>query len=457
LYATLRPVNQMNECAMTNLPAEPHELTAAEAARLIAARALSAEDLARACLARIAERDPAVKAWVAVDAERAIAKARECDKLQAAHGPLGPLHGLPVGIKDMIDTADLPTTNNSPLYQGHRPAQDAQAVRLLTAAGAYVLGKTDTVEFAGAGRKAATRHPLDPARTPGGSSSGSGAAVGDRQVPLALGTQTAGSHIRPASFNGIYALKPTHGTVPLPGARQFAQTLDTIGWYGRSPEDLILVAQAYRVAGIGALPSLRIEGLKIGVARTHNWDRAAPETQAAVERAATLLAEAGARVTDLALPAGFETLNDDQRMVMRWEAQAHFLPDVLEHGARAHPGLHGWALNSDGATPERYLAAIDHAAACRAALDALFGAELDAILTPSAVGEAPVGPEETTGDPVMNSMWTLLHAPCINIPGATGPNGLPVGVTLAGPRLGDARLLAVAKAVAPVLDPMLRA
>jgi Asp-tRNA(Asn)/Glu-tRNA(Gln) amidotransferase A subunit family amidase len=441
---------------MTDLPAEPHDLTAAEAARLIAERALTAEELTRACLARIEARDPVVKAWVTVDPDRAIARARELDKRQAASGLLGPLHGLPVGIKDMIDTADLPTTNNSPLYQGHRPAQDAQAVRFLTAAGAYVLGKTDTVEFAGAGRKAATRHPRDPARTPGGSSSGSGAAVGDRQVPLALGTQTGGSHIRPASFNGIYALKPTHGTVPWPGARQFAQTLDTIGWYGRSPDDLILVAQAYRVAGIDALPDLPAEGLRIGVARTHNWDKAAPETHAAIERAAALLAEVGATVTDLDLPAGFERLNDDQRAVMRWEAQAQFLPDVLEHGDAAHPGFHDWALNKEGVTPERYLDALNNAAACRAALDGLFGASLDAILTPSAVGEAPLGPEQTTGDAIMNSMWTLLHAPCINIPGATGPNGLPVGVTLAGPRLGDARLLAVAKSAAPVIDPGLR-
>jgi Asp-tRNA(Asn)/Glu-tRNA(Gln) amidotransferase A subunit family amidase len=442
---------------MTELPAEPHDLTAAEAAHLIADRALSAEALARSCLARIEARDPAVRAWVTVDPDRAIAKARELDKVQAAFGTLGPLHGLPVGIKDMIDTADLPTTNNSPLYQGHQPAQDAQAVRFLKAAGAYVLGKTDTVEFAGAGRKAATRHPMDPARTPGGSSSGSGAAVGDRQVQLALGTQTGGSHIRPASFNGIYALKPTHGTVPVGGARHFSHTLDTIGWYGRSPDDLVLVAQAYRVHGSDALPALRVEGLKVGLARTHNWEQAAPETQAAIERAAALLAEAGATVTDLDLPGEFETLNDDQRAIMAWEAQAQYLPEVMEHGGAAHPGFHDWAMNQKGATPERYLTAVNNAARCRARHDALFGPSLDAILTPSAVGEAPVGPEQTTGDAIMNLMWTLLHAPCVNIPGATGPNGLPVGVTLAGPRLGDARLLAVAKAAAPVIDGDLRA
>jgi Asp-tRNA(Asn)/Glu-tRNA(Gln) amidotransferase A subunit family amidase len=441
---------------MPDLPTEPHALTAAEAALLIREKRLSAEELTRSCLARIAARDAAVKAWAFLDPDRAIAKARESDKVLAASGPKGPLHGLPLGVKDMIDTGDMPTTNNSPIYEGHRPALDANGVRILVANGALTLGKTDTVEFAAGGRKALTRHPMDSTRTPGGSSSGSGAAVGDKQVPLAFGTQTAGSHIRPASFNGIYALKPTHNTLPWPGARHAAPTLDTLGWYGRSPDDLILVAEAARVPGITSLPAIKVEGLKVGVARTHNWPKAAPETVAAIERAAGLLAEAGAEVRDLDLPAGFETLNEAQRVVMAWESKTQFLPEYLDHYDRLHPEFRRKVENGDGITPEQYLAAIDHAAACRPAFDGLFGASLDVVLTPSAPGEAPVGPEVTTGDYVMNTMWTLLHVPCVNIPGATGPNGLPVGVTLAGPRLGDARLLSVAKAVAPLLDGDLR-
>ena len=441
---------------MPSLPSQPNELTASEAASLIADRKLSVEELTRSCLERISERDEAVKAWAYLSPERAIGKAKELDKVLIHAGSMGPLHGLPFGVKDMIDTGDMPTTNNSPIYAGNRPAQDAQVVRVMAAQGAFALGKTDTVEFAAGGRKALTRHPLDPTRTPGGSSSGSGAAVGDKQVPLALGTQTGGSHIRPASFNGIYALKPTHGVVPVPGIRHFSPTLDTLGWYGRSPDDLILVARAFRLRDIDALPTIRTEGLRVGVARTHNWSVAEPETHAAVERAATLLAEAGASVFDIELPSPFETLNAAQKVVMQSEGRVQFLPDYLQHPTLLHKDFRNHVENTHGYTAEEFLSALDTAAACRPVFDGLFGESLDVILTPSVVGEAPVGPSETTGDAVMNAMWTLLHVPCVNIPGATGPTGLPVGVTLVGPRLGDARLLAAAKAIAPVLDADLR-
>lgn len=438
------------------LPTEPNELTASEAASLIARRKLGVEELTRSCLKRIAERDEAVKAWAYLSPEQAIGKAKELDKVLIHAGSRGPLHGLPFGVKDMIDSGDMPTTNNSPIYFGNRPAADAQVVRVMTANGAFSLGKTDTVEFAAGGRKALTRHPMDPTRTPGGSSSGSGAAVGDKQVPLALGTQTGGSHIRPASFNGIYGLKPTHGTVPVPGIRHFSPTLDTLGWYGRSPDDLILVARAFRLWHIETLPEIRVEGLKVGFTRTHNWPLAQPETHAAVERAAKLLAEAGATVFDLDLPSPFETLNAAQKVVMQGEGRVQFLPDYLQHYELLHQDFRNHVENTHQHTPEGLLQALDTAAACRPVFDAMFGEDLDVVLTPSVVGEAPVGPSETTGDAVMNAMWTLLHAPCVNIPGAVGPNDLPVGVTLAGSRLGDARLLAIAKAVAPVLDPNLR-
>jgi Asp-tRNA(Asn)/Glu-tRNA(Gln) amidotransferase A subunit family amidase len=441
---------------MTGMPTEPYRMTAAEAASLIAERALSAEELTASCLARISERNDAVKAWAFLDPELALQKARELDKTLIHNGAKGPLHGLPFGIKDMIDTGDMPTTNNSPIYQGHRPAQDAQIVRNIVATGGFALGKTDTVEFASGGRKALTRHPMDPTRTPGGSSSGSGAAVGDFQVPLALGTQTGGSHIRPASFNGIYGIKPTHNAVAWPGARQFCPSLDTLGWYGRSPDDLILVARAFRLWHMEALPAVSVKGLKVGIARTSNWDKAAPETHAAIERAAGLMAEEGAEVFDLDLPEGFERVTDAQATVSAFEGMIHFLPEYLQNHHLLHGDFRNRVENVSGVSPESYLAAVDLAAACRAKLDALFGDRLDVILTPSAPGEAPVGPHATTGDAIMNRMWTLLHAPCVNIPGATGPNGLPVGVTLAGPRHGDARLLAISKAVAPVIDPTLR-
>ncbi len=228
---------------------EPCFLTAAEAAAQIRDGRLTSETLIRSCIARIEARDPQVKAWLHLDKAKAIAAAREVDK----HPVKGPLHGLPFGVKDMIDTADMPTTYNSPVFQGQRPARDAACVGVARLSGAVILGKTDTVEFAAGGRRAATRNPKNLAHTPGGSSSGSGAAVGDRQVPLAFGTQTGGSHIRPASFNGIYGLKPTWGSVSREGAKQYSNMLDTIGWYGRSVADLSLVASAFRLHDVGAL------------------------------------------------------------------------------------------------------------------------------------------------------------------------------------------------------------
>ena len=216
----------------------PHRLSVAEATVAIAAGDLTSEDLVRDCLARIEKREPVVRAWASLDPRRAIAEARELDRHFARNGAVGPLHGIPVGIKDMIDTADLPTQHNSPLYRGHRPGQDAACVAVLRAAGAVILGKTETVEFAAGGRKAPTTNPHDQRRTPGGSSSGSAAAVADSHVPLAFGTQTGGSLIRPASFCGLYALKPSWGLVSREGAKLASLSCDTIGWYAREVSDL---------------------------------------------------------------------------------------------------------------------------------------------------------------------------------------------------------------------------
>ena len=441
---------------MYDIPSQPYEMTAAEAALLIADRKLAVSELTSSCLERIAHRDATVKAWIYVDPDMAMRKARELDKVLIHEGSRGPLHGLPFGVKDMIDTADMPTTNNSPIYDGFRPGQNAKIVRNIIGTGGFVLGKTDTVEFAAGGRKALTRHPMDSSRTPGGSSSGSGAAVGDMHVPLAIGTQTGGSHIRPASFNGVYAIKPTHNSVSWSGARHYSPTLDTLGWYGRSPDDLVLVARAFRMWNMESLPSIGLKTLKIGIARTANWDKCAPETVAAIERAATLLKDQGVSIVDLDMPEGCEQMCDAQKTISAAEGIAQFLPEYLEHHHLLHPQFRERVENSSNVTPEKYLAAVNLAALCRMRFDALFGAELDAVLTPSALGEAPLNPDSTTGDAIMNSMWTLLHVPCINIPGAKGPNDLPVGVTLAGPRLGDARLLAISKVIAPVLDSGLR-
>ena len=425
---------------------EPCFLTAAAAAVRIRDKTLTSEALVRSCLERIAERDPEVRAWVHVDPQYAIAQARELDKRPVA----GPLHGLPFGVKDVIDTADMPTTHNSPHYQGHRPAKDAGCVAVVRQCGALVLGKTDTVEFAAGGRKALTRNPHNLAHTPGGSSSGSGAAVGDCMVPLAFGTQTGGSHIRPAAFNGIYGFKPTWGVVTREGAKLLSATCDTVGWYGRSVADLALVADAFRLRDLAAQKAVTTHGMKVAVCKTPYWNKAEPAAVTSLATAAERLQKAGAHVDELELPARFGEMNDAQRIVMNGEGGAAFLPELLMHEERLHIQFREMAENKHAITGAMMVAAYDLAAECRKAFDAMF-ASFDVVLTPSAPGEAPEG-LHTTGEWVFNGMWTLLHVPCLAIPCMKGPKGLPVGIQIAGPRYSDARLLAIAAALAPVID-----
>jgi Asp-tRNA(Asn)/Glu-tRNA(Gln) amidotransferase A subunit family amidase len=426
---------------------ELYRLTASEAARRIAANELSSEALVRACLDRIAAREPGVRAWAWLDPQRAIAEAREIDtRLRQKPDSVGPLAGVPFGVKDVIDTEDYPTQHNSRVYRGRRPAVDAPCVAILRAAGAVVLGKTETVEFASHGRHAVTLNPHDPARTPGGSSSGSAAAVAEAMVPVALGTQTGGSVIRPASFCGVFGFKPTHGTVSLEGVSSFAPTLDTLGWHARSAEDLALLAAAYGVADEPVPPAPGPGELRIGVCRTPNWEKADPGSRDALQVAADRLAKAGARVLDAELPAPFARLDRLKDIVMRGEGGTAFR--VLD---RAWPHLMSPGFGKmvhEGPGRAALRDALDEAAALRPAFDAL-AAEFDAILTPSSTGEAP--DTRTTGDAVFNGLWTLLHVPCATIPGLTGPHGMPVGIQLVAARYADAKLLAVTAAAADAI------
>jgi Asp-tRNA(Asn)/Glu-tRNA(Gln) amidotransferase A subunit family amidase len=426
---------------------EPFRLTAAEAARRIAAGELSSETLVRSCLGRIDEREPEIRAWASVDPRQAIAEAREIDtRLRQSPGSVGPLAGVPVGVKDVIDAEGHPTRFNSRAYRGRQAAADAPCVALLRAAGAVVLGKTETVEFAAHGRHAVTRNPHDPDRTPGGSSSGSAAAVAEAMVPLALGTQTGGSVIRPASFCGIFGFKPTHGVVSLEGVSCFAPTLDTLGWHARSAEDLALLAAVYAVSD-GPTPAVPAPAtLRIGVCRTPEWERAEAASRDALARAADRLAKAGAQVAPAELPESFRRMNELKDVVMRGEGAASFRVLVASYPHLVSPGLR--KLVEGGPTQATLRDALDEAAALRPVFDA-FCRDYDALLTPSSTGEAP--DTKTTGDAVFNGLWTLLHAPCATIPGLIGPNRLPVGVQLVGPRYGDALLLAATQAVAGVI------
>lgn len=428
------------------LKSEPCFLTAAQASAAIRAGTLTCEQLVRSCLDRIEARDPLVKAWLHLDPARALRWARETDKRPAAH----PLHGLPIGIKDVMDTADMPTTQNSPYYQGHQPSRDAACVAITRAKGALILGKTDTVEYASGGRKAATGNPFNLGHTPGGSSSGSAAAVGDFQVPLAFGTQTAGSLIRPASFNGIYGFKPSWGVVSAEGMKQFSVSLDTVGWYGRSVEDLALLASALQVPSVGDAAAPTIDKLRIAYCETPYWGQIEPAGRAALEAAAQRLSKAGASVSRLSLPEAFAGLADAQTAIMHGEGRASFLPQYLLEPETLHPELALTARGERGVTPEILLAAYALAGECRPAFDEQF-ADFDVVLTPAAPGEAPEG-LQNVGSWIFNSFWTLLHVPCLAIPATKGALGLPVGIQLVGPRMADARLLAIASTIAPFVD-----
>jgi Asp-tRNA(Asn)/Glu-tRNA(Gln) amidotransferase A subunit family amidase len=412
--------------------------TACQLAERLRRGELSVETLARACLERVAARELDVHAWAHLDAALVLAEARKLDR----DGVKGPLYGLPIGIKDVILTRDMPTQHNSPIYRGSWPEIDAACVKILRAAGALIFGKTDTVEFAATGRRALTRNPHDLAHTPGGSSSGSAAAVADLHVPLALGTQTGGSVIRPASFCGVYAMKPTWNLVSNEGSKSFAPTLDTIGWFGRCAADLALVYEAFDPEPAPPLPALESGHIRVAVCRLPIWDRASDATRDTLARATSSLGSAGAHVCELDLPAQFAALIDLQELIMHAEARSVFLSEYRVDRSLLHENLIGYVENVDRITRRDLLAAYDTAAACRTTFDRI-AAEYDVVLTPSAVGEAPLGLTET-GSFIFNGIWTLLHVPCINVPGFTSKNDLPIGLTLLGPRFADRRVLAAA-------------
>ena len=406
------------------------------------------EAVALACLARVDAREREVHAWSHLDRALVLDRARALDALPASQH--GSLHGVPIGVKDIILTADQPTQYNSPLYQGFLPRIDAACVALLRHAGALIFGKTDTVEFGATGRKAATHNPHRFGHTPGGSSSGSAAAVADGHVPLALGTQTGGSMIRPASFCGTWALKPTWGLVGNEGVKRYAVTLDTLGWFARSAEDLRLLLDVLDPDGPVAPRPFTLDGGSIAVFRTAAWDRAGPATRRAMDDAIVLLEAAGVRVTTLDVSAHFDALPDLQMRVMRSEARTSLLAEYRRFPDRLEASLRDQVLNTDGTTHADLLAAYDQAARCRVEFDAL-AAPFDAVLTPSTVGSAPAGLTDT-GDLIYNGLWTLLHTPCVNVPGWRDDSGMPVGLTLTGPRFADRRVLAVAEAFAQLVD-----
>lgn len=420
-------------------------LTASQAVGLMRAGKLSVEELATDCLARARLREEAVKSWSFLDPELVLAQARALDR-QAVKGPL---HGIPIAVKDVIQTADMPTQHNSPLYAGSFPAIDAGCIKTLRAAGALIFGKTETTEFAATTRGGRARHPLDPARTPGGSSSGSAAVVADDQVPVGLGTQTGGSTIRPASFCGVYAMKPTWGAINREGLKMLSVSLDTLGLFARSVADLDLLADVFALEDRTPPKPVHLRGARIAACRSPVWEKAGPASREAFERGIALLKSAGADVVQLDLPSRFNALPGHHTAVMHGEGQTTFLSEYRTSPDLLHDDFKAMVENRKSISRAALLTAYDEAAQCRAAFDAI-AADYDAVLTPSAVGEAPVGPD--TGDASLNSMWTLLHVPVINVPGFTGPAGLPVGLSLVSGRYTDRRLLGVAAVVGDLFE-----
>ena len=422
-----------------------NRLTATEAARRVAAGTITAEDLVRACLDRIEERDRDVQAWVHCDPDTALAQARAADK----RCERGLLAGVPVGVKDVIDTADMPTQYNSPIYCGYQPRTDAASVALVRRAGGIILGKTVTTEFASR-MPGPTRNPHNLEHTPGGSSSGSGAAVSDFMVPLAFGTQTGGSTIRPAAYCGIVGYKPSFGTINCAGLKHLAESLDTIGVMARSVEDCALFVHAISSRVLPDLSAKLLRAPVIGFCRTTRWREAAPATQALLEQTAATLAKRGAAVQEFTLPADFDRLHDTQQLIMTYEAARALAWEYDCHRALLSEHMRTTLPKNWSIPRELYSEAMRHARACRAMFkNALAG--LDVLLTPSAPDEAPKG-IGGTGSSLFNRNWTLLGVPCVTVPVGHGPQGLPLGVQIVGSYDDDERVLECAEWVRRALE-----
>lgn len=427
-------------------------LAATDAVDALRDGAISAEQLMTDCLARVREVDAQVQAWAHLDPEHALARARARDDVRKQGQTLGPLHGLPVGVKDIIDTADMPTEDGTVLHAGRLPVADAAVVTLLRAAGAVVMGKTVTTELA-TYAPGKTRNPHHVDHTPGGSSSGSAAAVAAGMVPVAIGSQTNGSVIRPAAYCGVFGFKPTFGLIPRTGVLKLAPSLDQLGVFGRTLEDVALVAQhlvGYDDSDPATRPVARPDWLSASLEeppmaptfafiRTPVWDRAEAETQEAFAEIVTAL---GARVEELELPGSSAQTWDWHRTVMEAEMAAHLEAEWERGRERLSPSLQAQLARGHAITALEYQKARARIPMIHDALSEIFQ-QCDAILTPAVTGTAPLA--DSTGDPLFCTLWTFCGMPALNLPVMKGGNGLPLGMQLVGPRHGDARLLRAAR------------
>ena len=404
-------------------------LKALDLARRVEAGELTPSKIIELAAENIAKRESEVGAFATLALEYARKAAQ--DVMLAKK----PLRGLPFGLKDIYDTADMPTEYGSTIYKGHRPAADAALVSMITRQGGVTIGKTVTTEFAHLD-PGKTRNPHNPAHTPGGSSSGSAAAVGDGQVPLAFGTQTGGSVIRPAAYCGVVGYKPTFNDFSRTGIKMQCHSLDTLGLMARDLDDIALFRGA-----VLALPPVPIDrGIaapRVGLCRTPIWKDASPDTQALLERWASKLG-----AVEVAFAPEFNDILDDHAAISGFESVRNYADERLRNPDKISAELTEVLKRGAAVTFERFVAAQRKSVAFKAHVDSLFD-KVDALICPSAPGEAPAG-VEFTGDPRFNSIWTLAGTPCVTLPWGTGAKGLPLGLQLVGLRHEDDKLLSLA-------------
>lgn len=428
---------------------DPSLLTAIQARAAMHAGMLRSEELVSACLERIHASEDTVGAWIHLDPEYALEQAREADRARQAGRPLGPLHGIPVGVKDIFDTADMPTEDGTVLHAGRTPSHDATAVSRLREAGAVIMGKTVTTELA-VYAPGKTRNPHDPERTPGGSSSGSAAAVASQMVPLAIGSQTNGSIIRPASYCGVFGFKPTFGLIPRYRVLSQSRTLDQLGGFARSVGDLALLIEqmiGYDSRDPDTRPRARPSILEIAeqeppvpprlaFVKTPAWAEADSDVH---EAFAELAEHLGDRVHEVTLSGQFDEAVSKHRTIMEADLARSFARDYERGADRLSPILREMIERGMGYRAVDYNAAVAQIDMLNAELNEVF-AEYDAILTPATTGEAPVG-LDSTGSPIFCTIWTLCGVPSVTAPLLEGSHGMPIGVQLVSSRHDDARLL----------------
>jgi amidase len=418
-----------------------NQLTAWEAAAAIERGDTTPTAVVQACLDRIAERNDQIQAFVACDPERALAGARQAEAMTG-----GPLRGVPFAAKDIFDTADYPTEYGSPIYRGHRPVTDASCVAMAKHRGAVLIGKVATGEFATQTPSKAV-NPLRVTHTPGGSSSGSGAAVGDCMVPVAFGTQTTGSIVRPAVYCGAVGYKPSFGLIATAGMKALSPSQDTIGIITRDVADAAFFTMGLH--GARDVMSGSVLRPRIGMCLSRQWDYAHPSTIAAIDRAAGKLEQAGAKVTRFWLPAELEALEATQLRLFAFEARQTLAQERLNSEALLSPRLQARLQGGAEIGLDEYTGMLQHVAQMRARARALFD-EYDVLLYPAADGEAEAG-HAYSGSPRYGAIWTLLHTPCVSFPLEIGPGGLPLGAQLIGAYGQDSRLLAAARFATSVL------